>query len=218
MSAKLQTLLAHLRRSGNRTWCVALMLPALVLVLAGGVEGAPGTTQAHDPGVRGGPPGAGMEIAGLTPTQMQFFTDGQSDFQIVASVTGTVSNTASGLGPRFNAESCAQCHSQPAIGGSSPFVNPQVADASDQGAHNQIPAFITSNGPVREARFPFTLDLQHVDGGVHALFTITGRVDAGGCNIQQDDFARAAQEDNLVFRIPTPLYGGGYASHSPDNV
>ena len=72
-------------------------------------------------------------------------------------------------------------------------MNPQVAVATDQGATNQVPSFITLHGPVREARFPYTLDLRHVDGGVHALFTASGRTDAGGCNIQQDNFARAAQ-------------------------
>jgi CxxC motif-containing protein (DUF1111 family) len=88
-------------------------------------------------------------------------------------------------------------------------VNPQVAAAVDQGAANQLPSFITLNGPVREARFPFTLDLQHVDGGVHALFTIAGRSDAAGCNIQQDNFALAAKENDLIFRIPTPVFGDG---------
>ncbi|HUL41098.1 MAG TPA: hypothetical protein VLV32_04225, partial [Burkholderiales bacterium] len=39
--------------------------------------------------------------------------------------------TGEGLGPRFNANSCAACHIQPAIGGTSPFINPQFAIASD---------------------------------------------------------------------------------------
>jgi CxxC motif-containing protein (DUF1111 family) len=208
--------LTHVRRFGNRGWCLVLILPALVFMLAGGLEGAPPDNPAHDPGVRGGAPGGGMPIAGLNPSESQFFTDGQNDFQIIDSVSGTVENTGSGLGPRFNAESCSQCHAQPALGGSSPFVNPQVADATDQGARNQVPAFITSSGPVREARFPMTLDLQHVDGSVHSLYTITGRVDAGGCNIQQDNFAQAAQENDLVFRIPTPLYGTGLIEAIPD--
>src|ERR1700730_177910 len=33
---------------------------------------------AHDPGVRGGPPGAGGAIAGLTPNQKAFFDAGQA--------------------------------------------------------------------------------------------------------------------------------------------
>jgi CxxC motif-containing protein (DUF1111 family) len=184
----------------------ALALPVIILTMVAGVRGSSG---AHDPGVRGGAPGAGTPIAGLTANQLNFFSAGLTNFGVIDSVSGTISNTGIGLGPRFNAEGCAQCHAQPATGGSSPFVNPQVAAATDQGATNQVPSFITANGPVREARFPYTLDLRHVDGGVHALFTITGRTDAPGCNIQQDDFRTAAREGDLIFRIPTPVFGGG---------
>jgi len=187
-------------------------------MLVGGVQGAPGNNGAHDPGVRGGPPGAGGPIAALSANQLAFFNAGMDSFEETASVNGRIPGTGAGLGPRFNAEGCAQCHAQPATGGTSPFTNPQVGDASDQGATNQLPAFITLSGPVREARFPLTLDLQHVDGSTHSLFTITGRLDAAGCNIQQDDFARAAQENDLVFRVPTPLYGSGLIEAIPDSV
>ena len=184
----------------------ALALPVLIFTMVAGMQGSSG---AHDPGVRNGAPGAGNPIAGLTSGQLNFFNAGLATFNEIDSVTGTVNNTGSGLGPRFNAEGCAQCHAQPATGGTSPFVNPQVAAASDQGATNQLPSFTTANGPVREARFPYTLDLRHVDGGVHALFTITGRTDAPGCNTAQDNFAEAAQRGDLIFRIPTPLFGAG---------
>lgn len=164
---------------------------------------------AHDPGVRGGPPGAGSFVAGLTQNQQSYFASGLADFADVESVKG-------GLGPRFNAESCAQCHAQPAIGGSSPLVNPLVAAATDQGGTNQIPSFITIDGPVREARFPLTSDLRQRDGGVHALFTITGRGDATGCSLKQPDFQGAASANKLVFRIPTPVFGGGLIESIPN--
>jgi CxxC motif-containing protein (DUF1111 family) len=190
-----------------------VIIPVLLVMtfsFVTGMQATPVTNQhASDPGVRGGAPGAGNPIAGLTNNQMSFFSSGLTDFMEVDSVTGTVPNTDRGLGPRFNAEGCAQCHAQPATGGSSPHVNPQVADATDQGATNQLPSFITINGPVREARFPFTSDLHHLDGGVHALFTIAGRTDAPGCTIHQDNFQQAQQQGNLIFRIPTPLFGGG---------
>ena len=185
----------------------------IIFIMVAGVRGSSG---AHDPGVRGGAPGAGTPIAGLTANQLAFFSAGLTNFGVIDSVSGTISNTGIGLGPRFNAESCAQCHAQPASGGSSPSVNPQVAAATDQGATNHVPSFITANGPVREARFPYTLDLRHVDGGVHALFTITGRTDAPGCNIQQDDFRTAAREGDLIFRIPTPVFGGGLIEATSD--
>jgi CxxC motif-containing protein (DUF1111 family) len=192
---------------GNR-FIMPLVIALSMLTMVMALQAASGRN-ATDPGVRGGPPGAGSPVAGLTQNQLTFFSAGQTNFMQIDSVTGSVQNTGNGLGPRFNAESCGQCHAQPAIGGSSPFVNPQVADATDQGATNQVPSFITSSGPVREARFPYTLDLQHVDGGVHDLFTITGRTDAPGCNISQDDFALAAERNDLIFRIPTPVFGAG---------
>ena len=59
----------------------------------------------------------------------------------------------------------------------SPPINPQVAFATALGAKNKVPSFITANGPVREARFVRNAD-GSPDGGVHGLFTITGRSDA----------------------------------------
>jgi CxxC motif-containing protein (DUF1111 family) len=183
-----------------------------------GAQRALTQSSAHDPGVRTGPAGSGAPIAGLTPNQRAFFDSGLDEFMQVQSVKGTVSNTGPGLGPRFNGESCAQCHAQPAVGGTSPSVNPQVAAANDQGAANQIPFFITANGPVREVRFPYTPDMRQRDGGVHALFTITGRGDAGGCSLKQPNFQQAADAGNLIFRIPTPVFGGGLIEAIPESA
>jgi len=138
----------------------------------------------------------------MSTNETTFFTDGLSRFLEQDSVRGTISGTGSGLGPRFNLDSCAGCHAQPAVGGTSPAVNPQIAAANRAGATNTIPFFITATGPVREARFPS-------DGGVHDLFTITGRSDATGCTIAQPDFNAARTAGNLIFRIPTPTFGAG---------
>lgn len=173
---------------------------------------------AKDPGVRGGPAAAGAAITGLTPVQQSFYSAGLMNFQQIDSVTGSVPNTGNGLGPRFNGESCGQCHAAPSTGGSSPAVNPQVAAATDQGATNQIPFFIRSDGPVREARFPYTSDLRQPDGGVHNLFTITGRGDAQGCKLTQPNFQQAADSGNLIYRIPTPVFGGGLIESIPDSA
>src|SRR5205085_11475713 len=113
-----------------------------------------------DPGVRGGAAGAGgalSSVAANNPvTILNFFNDAKARFQEIDSVSGTVAGEGGfGLGPRFNSRSCTACHAQPATGGSAPAVNPQVADASAHGATNTIPSFITSSGPVREARFIF---------------------------------------------------------------
>jgi len=46
-------------------------------------------------------------------------------------------------------------------------------------ANNTIPWFLSSDGPIREVRFRRNPD-GSPDGGVHALFTISGRSDAQG--------------------------------------
>ena len=174
-------------------------------------------TVAVDPGPRGGAPGAGGSIVGLTALQQSFFNSAQARFQEVDSVSGTIAGeTGVGLGPVFNGNSCAQCHAFPAIGGSSPPTNPQVALATLDGATNTVPSFITSNGPVREARF-INNPNGTPDGGVHDLYTITGRSDAVGCSISQPNFAQAISQGNIIFRIPTPLYGLGLVENIADS-
>jgi len=52
---------------------------------------------------------------------------------------------------------------------------------------------------------------------VHDLFVISGRTDATGCNISQPDFAAALATHNVVFRIPTPVFGLGLVENVPDS-
>jgi len=168
----------------------------------------------RDPGVRGGPAGAGQAIPGLRGYETTYFEAGLEDFNEAETL-------AEGLGPRFNLDGCAGCHAAPAVGGSSPAVNPQVTVATAFGARNTLPSFIRSDGPVREARFKFTSSGQR-DGGVHALFVISGRNDgsanASGCRIQQEDFDRQVARNNVIFRIPTPVFGAGLIEMIPDSV
>ena len=171
----------------------------------------------HDPGVRGGPAGAGGPLPELNAGEKAFFAETRDVFQEVDSVSGTIpGEDGKGLGPRFNMNSCSGCHAQPDVGGTSPFVNPQVAVATLDGAKNKVPPFIALNGPVREARFVKNPD-GTPDGGVHDLFVITGRTDAPGCNIAQPDFAGAIAARNIIFRIPTPLFGGGLVEGVPED-
>ena len=165
---------------------------------------------AHDPGVRGGGPDAGGPLFGLTANQQAFFDQGKDDFEEVEEV-------GDGLGPVMNLDSCAGCHAQPATGGSSPKVNPQVAFANKRGADNKLPSFIRLNGPVREARFVKNPD-GTADGGVHALFTIQGRDDAPGCVLAQPDFATQVANRNVIFRIPTPTFGAGLIEEITDTT
>jgi CxxC motif-containing protein (DUF1111 family) len=202
--------------------------------LALGISIAAGSAFAQppaDPGPRGGPPGAGAPIAKLSQDQGAFFTNSLKQFSEVEGVV-LPSPGNGGLGPTFNGNACSMCHSQPAIGGTSPSLNPQVAVATFNGALNMLPFFVTPTGPIREARFKYfyrspgdgqshfpgsrsrgPLDLDAPDGGVHDLFTIVGRTDApAGCTamvLQQPDFNQAQADNNLTLRIPTPVFGLG---------
>jgi CxxC motif-containing protein (DUF1111 family) len=169
-----------------------------------------------DPGPRSGRPSAGDALRNLTSGELAVFVSGKDAFQEVDSVSGKLTD-GSGLGPRFNMDSCSGCHAFPDIGGSSPAVNPQIAVATKAGARNTIPSFITLNGPVREARFVRSPS-GDPDGGVHDLFVISGRSDAVGCTIAQPDFAAAVAAQNVVFRIPTPTFGSGLIEAIDDAV
>jgi len=163
---------------------------------------------AQDPGPRAGAAGAGDPLPGLTGRQLGFFRTGLADFSSTEVV-------ADGLGPRMNLDSCVGCHMQPAIGGSSPPVNPQFAFAGKEGGTDAVPMFITASGPVREARFVRNPD-GTADGGVHALFTLSGRPGAIGCSLAQPDFATQVSNNNVIFRIPTPVFGAGLIEQIPD--
>ena len=179
--------------------------------------------QAVDPGVRhaatdGGPP---LPMPGLTADELTFFQDGLARFATVEVVSGAPQNN--GLGPRFNSNQCSSCHQQPFVGGSSPPTNPLYAVATAAGAQNSMPWFIAHNGPVREARFKETNGVP--DGGVHDLFVITGRSDAGGCAMEQPVFTPAGNSltgqggnPNIIFRIPTPTLGAGLIEAIPDST
>jgi len=188
------------------------------LLLCAGVLNA--QSGAHDPGPRPGPAGAGGAFPTLNANEKAFFNAAKARFGEIDSVSGTLPGEAGvGLGPTFNENSCAACHAQPAVGGTSPATNPQVAVARLDGADNFVPSFITANGPVREARFISTNpDDPHapLDGGVHGLFTIEGRVDAPGCGLEQPDFATQLAKGNVIFRIPTPVFGLGLVENTPD--
>src|ERR1035438_1373637 len=93
----------------------------------------------RDPGVRGGPPGAGGPIAGLQVNESALFVEGIKRVTQLESVCDTFNDVtlggdtgqnpnlmtltnSSGLGPRFNGDQCSVCHQQPAIGGSGGFL------------------------------------------------------------------------------------------------
>ena len=98
-----------------------------------------------DPGVRGGPPGAGGPISGLQVNELALFTEGTARMTQLEAVCDTCSDVtlgsatgqdpnlvtltnSSGLGARFNGDQCSVCHQQPAIGGSGGFLVPNPQD------------------------------------------------------------------------------------------
>jgi CxxC motif-containing protein (DUF1111 family) len=188
------------------------------------------------------PCGAGQPnpLPGLSTGEVNFFCAALARFEKVDSVSGVItpgtsgqctpvdhghngtsstipcSEAGVGLGPRFNGNSCAQCHAFPVVLGASPVTNPQVALATLDGATNTVPSFITKEGPIREVRFINVPGTTTADGNVHNLFTIKGRVDATNamningatttCLLQQPSFTPAS---NLIFRIPLQTLGDG---------
>jgi CxxC motif-containing protein (DUF1111 family) len=112
----------------------------------------------RDPGVRGGPAGAGGPLPGLTQNELALFFEGKlrttqleavcdtcSDV-ILGSNTGEDPNLAtltnsSGLGARFNGDQCSVCHMQPAIGGSGGFLVPNPQEQSNRHRKPENPMF-----------------------------------------------------------------------------
>jgi CxxC motif-containing protein (DUF1111 family) len=190
--------------------------------------------QVNDPGVRSSTGvNAGRPLASISAnaSDLALFNSGLGQFNEHQTVTGD--NV--GLGPRFNLDSCGGCHSQPAPGGTSPSANvfpnvgpnPQsqvIANGTVSSSTNAIPSFVTATGPVREARFPFffnangTVNVNNPNGGVEDLFTVSGRADAAGCSLTQPGFAQASAANNLIFRIPTPLFGSGLIANIDDST
>ncbi|MGA9444792.1 MAG: hypothetical protein WBV26_00005, partial [Candidatus Sulfotelmatobacter sp.] len=181
------------------TW-VVLFLPGMALAQT-------------DPGVQSGNRGTGATLINPANDPngfYAFFQDGLTRFQEMETVSNSANV---GLGPRFNSNQCSSCHAQPAVGGTGAAVNPQFQFTRNGVAPgNTTPYFITANGPTLEARFPFFFNnygttntnsshgranlkvpngdvpygganLSAPNGGVEDLYTVTGRSDAGSCNL-----------------------------------
>src|SRR5579863_9301936 len=136
------------RPSGTRNisiCCAFLLAVSLASITLG--QSTTSTTAARDPGVRGGTVDSGEPLASVAQTAglPSYFTDGQSRFEEIESVQNGVNN---GLGPRFNSNQCSSCHSQPAIGGTSPsttafpFIgpNPETLVTSENPTQNPFPS------------------------------------------------------------------------------
>ena len=175
---------------------------------------------AIDPGPRGGAPAVGGPLTSLTANEISYFNSAKIRFSRGWSVSGTIGGEPGvGLGPRYNVNfgGCAACHAYPTTGGSSPVTNPEVAAATDVGATNTVPSFITVNGPVL---IPFLKS----SGKLLRLYTIQGRTDAksiadGGtaattCVLAQPNWPSLASD--VSGHMPIPLWGDGLVDGTPD--
>jgi mono/diheme cytochrome c family protein len=112
----------------------------------------------RDPGVRGGPPGAGGPISGLQVNEHALYVEGVKRVTQLESVCDTCNDVAlggntgqdpnlatltnsSGLGVRFNGDQCSVCHQQPAIGGSGGFLVPNPQDPPQRYKKPENPMF-----------------------------------------------------------------------------
>ena len=162
---------------------------------------------ARDPGLEAGRSGAGQFFSGLTANQLTAASSGKKNFGEINSVQQAANI---GLGPRFDSNQCSNCHAQPDVGGTTGFNNGLFQVYDLDGATNFMPFFESFTGAVLNGRFPKQLsNVSLPDNQVHQVFTITGRFDAGRCDISQPDFSQAAGENNLSFRATLAVFGDG---------
>jgi CxxC motif-containing protein (DUF1111 family) len=198
-----------------------LLITAAVLALAPllMVVAVRAQSQAQDPGVRGGSPGAGTFFSGLSTNQKAVEGTISATFIEINSVTG-VGNGGTGnlgLGPRFDLNSCNGCHAQPATGGSAPFTSNFFSVFDLDGALNEMPYFEAASGSMLNAHFPTALGGDPIPSGfTQQLFTITGRSDAGSCDLQQPNFTGAESANDISMRTPLPMFGDGLVEIVPE--
>jgi len=142
-----------------------------------------------------------------------------------------VGGTGAAVNPQFAAFGSCASESDLSVTNVSTVTNGQSAPTPPQKGTivcsntNTVPSFITANGPTREARFPFflnssdTVNTSAPNGGVEDLFTVAGRPDATACSsLAQPNFAQAEELGNVIFRIPTPVFGAGLVENLDDST
>ena len=126
-------------------------------------------------------PAPGQPLPGVTATEFEEFRLGLDDFL-------EVETTEEGLGPAFNATSCAACHNVPAIGGAGTIAE------------------------VRAGRRDTAGRFQTLDATGETLFHLFS-IPTHGCQAivpsEANVFAR---------RVPIPLFGAGLVEAIPDDT
>jgi CxxC motif-containing protein (DUF1111 family) len=127
------------------------------------------------------PAGAGGPLAGLSPREFSEFRLGLDDFL-------EVETAEEGLGPAFNATSCAVCHNIPAIGGSGLILEVRA------GYRDETGAFRTFDPSGETLMHLFSTPTHGCQPGIPAQATIVAR------------------------RAPIPLFGAGLVEAIPDET
>lgn len=127
------------------------------------------------------PPGAGGPLPGLTPREFSEFRMGLDDFL-------EVETAEEGLGPAFNATSCAVCHNIPAIGGGGLILEVRAGYRDGSGA------FRTFDPGGETLMHLFSTPTHGCQPGIPAQATIVAR------------------------RAPIPLFGAGLVEAIPDEI
>ena len=127
------------------------------------------------------PPGAGGPLPGLTPRDFSEFRLGLDDFL-------EVETAEDGLGPAFNATSCAVCHNVPAIGGGGLILEVRAGYRDESGT------FRTFDPSGETLMHLFSTPTHGCQPGIPAQATIVAR------------------------RAPIPLFGAGLVEAIPDET
>ena len=123
----------------------------------------------------------GDALAGITPVEFQEFRLGLDDFL-------EVETSDEGLGPAFNATSCAVCHSVPAVGGTSAIAEVRAGKRGPGGEFVPL-------DPSGESLFH--------------LFSVPGHA----CQP-----VIPADATIIVRRVPIPVFGAGLVEAIPDEA
>ena len=154
--------------SGTRGWCAAGATLGVLLIAIG--------VRAQDR-----PSGAGGPLPGLTPREFSEFRLGLDDFL-------EVETAEEGLGPAFNATSCAVCHNIPAIGGGGLILEVRAGYRDESGE------FRTFDPSGETLMHLFSTPTHGCQPGIPAQATIVAR------------------------RAPIPLFGAGLVEAVPDET
>lgn len=127
----------------------------------------------------------GAPLSGITPAEFERFRVGLDDFL-------EVETAEEGLGPAYNASSCAVCHNVPAIGGGGVIAEVRAAYRDVDGGFRLIPGY--EGGPGET---------------LYHLFSTPNHA----CQpVMPSDV------DVIARRIPIPVFGAGLVEAIPDDL